>query len=254
MRPNYNLQWLTDKFDKNEVLKFLFFWGHKNDSNTEIGKSCFSQWFELPFVVDGITYATAEHWMMANKALLFDDRKTHDKIIRSKSPAEAKELGRQILGFDDQIWVANSLDIVIIGNIHKFNQNINHARYLENTKDRILVEASPVDTIWGIGLAQDNQYITNPYFWRGQNLLGFALMEVRDFFTRYGHFKNLENIVNPPWRDHPNIDSHDLFWRMGVGEEAIMRFSNYYSRLSKRDKTIFELTNPAPYNWKDFYN
>jgi predicted NAD-dependent protein-ADP-ribosyltransferase YbiA (DUF1768 family) len=70
MKQTYSLQWLTDQFDYGESLKFLFFWGHKHAQNEGIGKFCFSQWYELPFMVDGITYPTTEHWMMAHKALL----------------------------------------------------------------------------------------------------------------------------------------------------------------------------------------
>jgi len=254
MRQGYNLKWLTDKFDTGEALKFLFFWGHTNSSNEEVGKFCFSQWFELPFIVDGTTYKTSEHWMMANKALLFNDVKTYDKIIVANKPGEAKELGRQVLGFDDQIWNENRFEIVVQGNIHKFNQHIAYADYLVNTKDRILVEASPVDKIWGIGLSKDAEHIDNPHFWCGQNLLGFALMKVRDFFIEYGHFKQLDYIVNPPWKDYPNIDPMDLFWQMGVGEEVIAKFNKYYGTLSDREKVILKLTNSMPHEWRGFYN
>jgi len=164
MTYNYNLDWLINKFDQGEILKFLFFWEHSNNSKEQVGKFFFSQWFELPFVVDNTTYQTAEHWMMANKALLFNDMNTHQKIINAKSPGEAKELGRQILGFEEQIWVANRYDIVVNGNIHKFNQHPEFASFLINTKGRILVEASPVDKIWGIGVSKDAEQIDNPYF------------------------------------------------------------------------------------------
>jgi ribA/ribD-fused uncharacterized protein len=249
----YNLNWLTNKFDTGEPLKFLFFWGHSNTSKEQVGKSCFSQWFELPFTVDGLTYKTTEHWMMANKALLFSDIKTYKKILIANSPGEAKELGRQVLGFDEIIWKANRFEIVVTGNIHKFNQNIKYADYLLNTKDRVLVEASPVDKIWGIGLQESSENIDNPYFWCGENLLGFALMEVRYFLTEYGYFDNLKNIITPPWKAYPNIDPMDLFWRMGNGEDLISKFSQYFSKLTDRDKLIFKLTNPTPYVWRNFY-
>lgn len=119
--------------------------------------------------------------MMAQKALLFNDQKMFEKIIACNKPAEAKELGRYVTGFDEQVWNESKYEIVKNGNIHKFNQNAALLNYLLNTGDRVLVEASPVDRIWGIGLAQDDEDITNIYTWRGENLLGFALMEVRDF-------------------------------------------------------------------------
>jgi len=253
MHYNYNFEWLVNRFDNSEILDFLFFWGHTNSSNGEVGKFCFSQWFELPFVVDSVTYRTAEHWMMANKALLFNDFETYNKIINSRSPQEAKELGRLILGFDDQIWSANRFDIVVKGNIHKFNQHPKFAAYLINTKDRVLVEASPVDKIWGIGLAKDAEQIDNPYFWNGENLLGFALMEVRDFLTGFGHFKALNYLIAPPWKAYPKVDSLDMFWRMGLGEGLVMEFSKYYNTIADRDKIILRLTDPEPYQWKSFF-
>ncbi|MFC0518194.1 NADAR family protein [Mucilaginibacter angelicae] len=184
----YTLQWLIDKHHNDEPLKYLYFWGHTNKHNEEAGKFCFSQWYELPFTVDGATYNTAEHWMMAQKAFLFEDLKTYEKIINAVKPGEAKELGRQVTGFDETRWTEYRYKIVVTGNIHKFNQHPQFAEYLLNTGDRILVEASPVDKIWGIGMAQDNDQITNPNNWRGLNLLGFALMEVRDFLREPGHF------------------------------------------------------------------
>jgi predicted NAD-dependent protein-ADP-ribosyltransferase YbiA (DUF1768 family) len=70
---NYDNEWVKDKFKKNIKLKCLFFWGHRPLKNGEIGKSCFSQWFEKSFEYEGNNYLTAEHWMMAEKARLFKD-------------------------------------------------------------------------------------------------------------------------------------------------------------------------------------
>lgn len=203
MESIYNLKWLTEKFDAGEKMKFLFFWGHSKNSNNEIGKSCFSQWFELPFTVKGITYNTAEHWMMAGKALLFNDLIAFDKIVKAGSPAEAKKMGRSINGFDDLVWREKRIDIVVTGNIHKFNQYPDYATYLVNTNDRILVEASPVDAIWGIGLSKDDEYVDNPNRWKGENLLGFALMEARDFLVKFGHFEESDDVVELPWKMYP---------------------------------------------------
>lgn len=254
MNYNYNLLWLTDKFDRGENLKYLFFGGHSNSLNEPVGKFCLSQWFELPFLLDGVTYNTAEHWMMANKALLFNDTATYLKVINAKTPGEAKELGRQVIGFDEVLWRAKRYDIVVKGNIHKFNQHPAFADFLINTKERILVEASPIDKIWGIGLAKDAERIDNPYFWNGQNLLGFALMEVRDFLKSFGSFKYNEYPMPLPWRDFPKIDPHDMFWRMGKGEDMISKFAQYFDKLSVHDQTIFKLVNPTPHNWSHFYD
>lgn len=253
MTNHYDIKWLTDRLERGESLKYIHFWGHTNKFNEEVGKFCFSQWFESPFTVENKTYNTSEHWMMAQKALLFDDKPTFEKILVADKPGEAKELGRQVIGFDEQIWIEKRFEIVKVGNIHKFNQNPVFADYLIKTGDRILVEASPVDMVWGIGLSQDSNDIDNIYAWRGLNLLGFVLMEVRDFLKEFGHFKPLDNVLQPPWTEFPNMDKYDAFWRMGTGEDYLMQFHKYYNGLTDREKTIFELTNPATYNWSGIY-
>ena len=176
----YNLQWLLNKVEKKEKVKYLFFWGHASSNDGSVTKSCFSQWWQSAFEVDGIRYATAEHWMMAKKAELFGDIEIAEKILAAKSPAEAKKLGRKVRNFDPKIWGENCFNIVCEGNYYKFSKHPDLKEFLLNTKDRVLVEASPVDNIWGIGLAQDDEHIENPRLWKGANLLGFALMEVRD--------------------------------------------------------------------------
>lgn len=159
---------------------FLFFWGHQVSKDGIITKTCFSQWWISPFTVDGIVYETAEHWMMAKKAELFNDMEIKDKILSVKSPAEAKKLGREVRNYSDEVWLKERYEIVKKGNFHKFNQNEDLKTFLLQTNNRIIVEASPVDPIWGIGMASDHKDIENPLKWRGLNLLGFALMEVRD--------------------------------------------------------------------------
>lgn len=176
----YDIQWIKNRFDKGETIKYIFFWGHTSKDNEVVGKFILSQWFLAPFTVDNIEYKTSEHWMMANKARLFGDHAVLQKIISADKPGEAKDLGRQIKNFDQLAWDQQKYEIVKSGNVHKFNQNQKLKEYLINTGDRVLVEASPVDTIWGIGLAQDSSKIENPHTWRGLNLLGFSLMETRD--------------------------------------------------------------------------
>lgn len=176
----YNLQWLLNKVEKKDKVKYLFFWGHAASKDGSVTKSCFSQWWPAAFVVDGVRYATAEHWMMANKAGLFGDKEILEKVLTAKSPADAKKLGRKVKNFDPKVWDENCFDIVCEGNYYKFSQHPDLKEFLLNTKDKVLVEASPVDNIWGIGMAQDNDHAENPRLWKGSNLLGFALMEVRD--------------------------------------------------------------------------
>jgi ribA/ribD-fused uncharacterized protein len=176
----YSLAWLLATVEKKNRVKFLFFWGHQKSKTGEITAACFSQWWAAPFVVEGVRYSTTEHWMMAQKALLFDNAEIYQQIIAARTPAEAKALGRQVRHFDEAVWNAHRTAIVVRGNLEKFRQHPDLQEFLLQTKDRILVEASPVDSIWGIGLAADNARAENPRQWNGLNLLGFALMEVRD--------------------------------------------------------------------------
>jgi ribA/ribD-fused uncharacterized protein len=173
----YSLEKLVTSNSEN---KYVFFWGHQSSKDGTITKTCFSQWWISPFEVEGITYKTAEHWMMAKKAELFNDNVVLEKIIQANSPAEAKKLGREVKNYVDSVWLANRYEIVKQGSFHKFNQNSDLREFLISTKERILVEASPVDAIWGVGMASDHKDIHNPEKWQGLNLLGFALMEVRD--------------------------------------------------------------------------
>lgn len=176
----YNIKQLITDFEQKKRIKYLFFWGHTPNKDGSIGKSCFSQWWVAPFTVNSIVYKTAEHWMMAEKARLFGDDKNLEKIIKSNSPMEAKQWGRKIIGFTPEKWNEYKYEIVKQGNIYKFSQNTELKEFLLNTKNRVLVEASPRDRIWGIGMGASNEKAENPLLWRGQNLLGFALMEVRD--------------------------------------------------------------------------
>lgn len=177
---NYDLDWLIDNFERGKRIKFMFFWGHQKSKSGELTASCFSQWWSSPFIVNGSRYNTAEHWMMAQKALLFEDKESFDKILLAKSPAEAKVLGRQVRNFNEAIWILKRFEIVVEGGLQKFSQHDDLKLFLLNTKEQVLVEASPVDKIWGIGLAADSTKAENPKRWNGLNLLGFALMEVRD--------------------------------------------------------------------------
>jgi ribA/ribD-fused uncharacterized protein len=176
----YSIEKLIENQSEGNRNKFLFFWGHQPLKDGSITKTCFSQWWLSAFTVAEITYPTAEHWMMAKKALLFEDDKVLEKILQAKSPAEAKKLGRQVKNYQEEVWLANRNEIVKQGNFHKFSQNEALKEFLLNTDERLLVEASPVDNIWGIGMAADHKDIENPEKWKGLNLLGFALMEVRD--------------------------------------------------------------------------
>ena len=139
----------------------------------------FSQWAAVSFEYGGVGYRTAEHWMMAQKATLFNDQTTLQAILRSTDPAKAKALGRQVRGFSDPVWCAHRFTLVVMGNLLKFTQNPEARAALLATGKDILVEASPYDPIWGIGMDPKNPDCKTPASWKGLNLLGFALCDVR---------------------------------------------------------------------------
>ena len=163
-----------------DSVKYLCFWGHSKSASDTVTKSCLSQWFDASFKLDGIVYVTAEHYMMAEKARLFDNHKLANEIILAPDPKKAKVLGRKVTGFNDTVWNKHRIDIVVAANLAKFSQNKALADFLLKTDNRILVEASPVDKIWEIGLTKEDIEATDPLKWKGLNLLGFALMEVRE--------------------------------------------------------------------------
>jgi ribA/ribD-fused uncharacterized protein len=163
------------------VPKWCFFWGHTPAKDGSIPMSCFSQWWAgHPFTVDGISCTAAEHWMMAEKARLFGDEEGCAGILAASHPNEAKKLGPLVSNFDETQWRTARRDIVVRGNTAKFSQHPELRECLLNTGDRILVEASPYDTIWGIGLTAADPGAEHPARWHGLNLLGFALMSVRE--------------------------------------------------------------------------
>ncbi len=179
MTPPKSVEELNAAMAAGTSPRFLFFWGHQPASDGSTTKSCLSQWWAAPFTVDGIGYRTAEHFMMASKARLFGDQAILERILASGHPKQAKDLGRSVANFDEHLWLEHRYDLVVAGNLAKFSQNPELASFLLGTRDRILVEASPVDRIWGIGLAEDSPDASRPDRWRGLNLLGFALMQVR---------------------------------------------------------------------------
>lgn len=173
------MKYTIDKLSEKQN-DFLFFWGHQPSKDGTITKTCFSQWWMSSFKVDGIEYKSAEHFMMAKKAELFEDFDIMNQIIKVNSPVDVKKLGREVKNYNDAIWLKNRYEIVKTGNFYKFSQDQDLNKFLLNTNEKVLVEASPVDAIWGIGLASDHKNANNPKEWEGLNLLGFALMEVRD--------------------------------------------------------------------------
>lgn len=147
---------------------FVLFW------NTYL-----SNWHACSFIVAGTQYNCAEQWMMAEKAKMFKDDESLKKIMASNSPREQKALGKKVANFDKDAWMKECCDRVKIGLMAKFKQNPELMEKLLNTGDMVIVEASPLDVVWGIGLSEDDPDAIIPEKWKGLNLLGICLMDVR---------------------------------------------------------------------------
>lgn len=152
-----------------ETLTHLYFWG-----------SIYSNWTKCSFKDNVHTYTSAEAYMMVQKAYLFNDKESVSLILKTSNPKKQKALGRLIKGFNEEAWNKHKLDIVTTGVYLKFSQNEELKAKLLATGDKILVEGSPYDRVWGVGLKWDSPEILDEKNWKGQNLLGVALMNVRD--------------------------------------------------------------------------
>lgn len=145
-------------------------------------RSPLGQWSESPFIdtETGIKFNTAEQYMMYKKAELFNDPEVMSLILSTSDPREQKNLGRLVKGYSDEKWNEVCIDIVAHGNYLKFTQNDKHLQILLGTGSRVLVEASPYDKKWGVGLAEDDERILDEKNWKGENFLGKALMKTRE--------------------------------------------------------------------------
>ena len=151
-----------------ETDEFVLFWGGWP-----------SQWCKARFVVDGVAFNCCEQYMMAEKAAVFGDMEAHGRILASSNPKQQKAIGRTVRGFDEQVWNSVCRGIVYAGNLARFSQNEAMRADLLATGEKTIVEASPTDRIWGIGLAPDDERALDRTEWRGTNWLGVALMQVR---------------------------------------------------------------------------
>lgn len=174
-----NVADLAARTARGERFKYLYFWGHRPHRDGSAGKGCLSQWWPAPFTADGVEYPTAEHWMMASKARIFGDADAEQRVLRSAHPRQAKSVGRTVRGFDEAVWARERYAVVVEGSVRKFGQHGELREYLLGTNNRVLVEASPLDRVWGAGLSADDERLRDPRTWRGENLLGFALMAAR---------------------------------------------------------------------------
>ena len=144
----------------------------------------FSQWYPCDIIIDSVKYCTAEQYMMAEKARLFGDDASLRKIMRACDPAVQKSCGRQVKNFDKDKWEAIAQDVVFKANLAKFTQHADWQDQLLNTGNKEIVEASPTDCIWGIGMYCSDPGIEDPKNWRGTNWLGEAIMKVREQLTK----------------------------------------------------------------------
>lgn len=176
----YSREALQDYVNAGNKVKFVHFWGHRKSKT--VTASCFSQWYVAPFTVEGNLFPTAEHYMMYHKAQLFSDTAAMKEVLHAPNAGSAKAIGRQVANFNDNIWREHRFNIVVDGNVAKFSQHNDLREFLLGTGDRVLVEASPKDKIWGIGLDDKHEHANKPNQWKGDNLLGFALMKVRQQF------------------------------------------------------------------------
>lgn len=143
-------------------------------------KGVFSQWHATSFRLEDHDFATAEQWMMFGKARLFGDETVAAAILATPDPSVQKRLGQTVAAFDQATWDAHKVDIVHRGSMAKFAQNDGARRQLRSTAPAMLVEANPRDWIWGVGLSADDASIHGPENWRGENLLGRILTDVRN--------------------------------------------------------------------------
>jgi ribA/ribD-fused uncharacterized protein len=148
---------------------FVFFWN-----------GIYSQWYPSKFIIAGITYGSCEQYMMAQKALYFKDMEAYEAIMVSTNPKEQKALGRGVKNFDTKSWNSVCREFVYQGNLAKFSQLPHFKSSLLATEDRELVEASPYDKIWGIGMGVEHRNIEDKSKWQGTNWLGEAIMRVRE--------------------------------------------------------------------------
>ena len=177
----YTRQWA----EKQKNPKFVFFW-KKGDKDGEFG-----QFYPATFVASPIygnigprVFVHNEQWMMANKALLFGDNDAFEKIMAEENPQVCQNLGKAVRNFDQQTWNDKKYFIVRTGNGYKFNQNPALNAKLKKYIGYVFVEASPKDVVWGIGLSENHPDARRPAQWQGENLLGFALMEVLDMILK----------------------------------------------------------------------
>ena len=147
-----------------------------------------SNWYLSEFIIDDITFSSMEQYMMYEKAILFHDQETAEKILQTDNVAEIKALGRTVQNFDDTVWGQSREEIVYKGVFEKFRQNP------ELRKEEVIAECAVKDKIWGIGLSMKDEDRFCVDRWKGQNLLGKILMDVRKDIKQGNYEKKIRQV------------------------------------------------------------
>ena len=188
----YNIDWLIDEVASGKKHTYVTFWQADEGCENRI----FCQWYAHPFFVNGRKYDTAEQYMMSEKALLFGDLDSYKAIMNEPSPKICKQLGRQVKNFDSSVWNAAFKEIIFHGNLGKLQSDNEFMEALLSTGDAVLIEASPLDDIYGAGMSKDHLLNPDgtlkvlPQEWhkkgetkQAENNLGFVLMGLRDLIN-----------------------------------------------------------------------
>ena len=157
---------------------------YETDTHIYFYGSVFSQWAMRDMTIDNIKYCTCEQFMMAEKARLFGDDHALSQIMKACDPSVQKSWGKKVKNFDKDKWEEIAQDVVYKANYAKFTQNDDCYEELMRSGDKVIVEASPYDCIWGVGLGSDNPKVLDEKNWRGTNWLGEAIMKVRETIKR----------------------------------------------------------------------
>ena len=139
-----------------------------------------SNWYPSPFTLDGVAFSSMEQYMMYRKAVCFGDDKVAAQILVTEDVAEIKTLGRLVSGYDESLWNGVRQIVVYEGLLAKFSKNSELGGQLKKTGNTVLAECAVKDRIWGIGLSMHDSDRLDRAKWQGQNLLGYALMMVRE--------------------------------------------------------------------------
>ncbi len=196
-QPKYSLAKLQKDYRAGKNLKYCLFWKTQPPSQKKLSRGCLSQWYQSHFFSVTDHYCCMEQFMMSKKAKLFGDEEIMQQILSSSDPKKIKALGQKVRNFDETVWSEAKYAIVLNGNYKKFSQDPSLKNFLLQTGNQILAEASPYDGVWGIKMSESDENVQNPLNWRGQNLLGFALMEVRDALREVCKNESLAQPVEP---------------------------------------------------------